>query len=288
MLPTPVYGVLLVMAIAAAGPAYSLGPIDHDPIRVDTHPPSFTLLSHSGGSMSLDEALDGNDALVIGIFVPGSPNAPTQYNDFTLASNLAESNIALQIATSPDLLAIDVDAYAEFINQSWPILLDTSTQSAGKPTKRPHDAVVVLDSNGFVVDWSPRTMSSTQILETVSDSEKAAFDGIFQLISMAFTISFLPLVIVALPRNRETRDPLEGEFPGTGAIIALLSSAIGFGLWFGPITILVGVLGQSVWLPVAVIYGIIVISTGIRVFLNGEVNILQNIGRRLHSFFPVS
>ena len=83
--------------------------------------------------MSLDEALDGNDALVIGIFVPGSPNAPTQYNDFTLASNLAESEIAfIQIATSPDLLAIDVDAYAEFINQSWPILLDTSTQSAGK------------------------------------------------------------------------------------------------------------------------------------------------------------
>ena len=131
-------------------------------------------------------------------------------------------------------------------------------------------------------------MSSTQILETVSDSEKAAFDGIFQLISMAFTISFLPLVIVALPRNREARDPLEGEFPGTGAIIALLSSAIGFGLWFGPITILVGVLGQSVWLPVAVIYGIIVISTGIRVFLNGEVNILQNIGRRLHSLFSES
>lgn len=240
--------------------------------------------------MSLDEALDGNDALVIGIFVPGSPNAPTQYNDFTLASNLAESKIAfLQIATSPDLLAIDVDAYAEFINQSWPILLDTSTQSAGKSLPSgPTDAVVILDSNGFVVDWSPRTMSSTQILETVSDSEKAALDGIFQLISMAFTISFLPLVIVALPRNREARDPLEGEFPGTGAIIALLSSAIGFGLWFGPITILVGVLGQSAWLPVAVIYGIIVISTGIRVFLNGEVNILQNIGRRLHSLFPES
>ena len=290
MLPTPVYGVLLVMAIAAAGPAYSLGPIDHDPIRVDAHPPSFTLLSHSGGSMSLDEALDGNDALVIGIFVPGSPNAPTQYNDFTLASNLAESEIAfIQIATSPDLLAIDVDAYAEFINQSWPILLDTSTQSAGKSLPSgPTDAVVILDSNGFVVDWSPRTMSSTQILETVSDSERAALDGIFRLISMAFTISFLPLVIVALPRNREARDPLEGEFPGTGAIIALLSSAIGFGLWFGPITILVGVLGQSAWLPVAVIYGIIVISTGIRVFLNGEVNILQNIGRRLHSLFSES
>ena len=147
--------------------------------------------------MSLDEALDGNDALVIGIFVPGSPNAQTQYNDFNLASNLAENNIAfLQIATSPDLLAIDVDAYAGFINQSWPILLDTSTQSAGKSLPSgPTDAVVVLDSNGFVVDWSPRTMSSTQILETVSDSEKAALGGIFQLISMAFSISFLPLVL---------------------------------------------------------------------------------------------
>ena len=131
-------------------------------------------------------------------------------------------------------------------------------------------------------------MSSTQILETVSDSEKAALDGIFQLISMAFTISFLPLVIVALPRNREARDPLEGEFPGTGALITLLSSAIGFGLWFGPITIIVATLGQSAWLPVAVIYGIIVILTGIRVFLNGEVNILQNLGRRLHSLFSES
>ena len=285
LLPTPVYGVLVLMALAASAPAHSLGPIDHDPIRGDIHPPSFTLLSHSGGSLSIDEALAGHDALVVGIFVPGSPNALTQYNDFTLASNLDDSKIAfLQIATSPDLLAIDVDNYATYINESWPILLDTSTQSAGKSLPSgPTDAVVILDSNGFVLDWSPRTMSSTQILDIASNSEKGAFMGIIELLALAFTLSFLPLLLIALPRSRDTRDPSEGEFPGTGALITLFFSAIGFGLWFAPISIVVGTIGQSTWLPSTIAMGALVIVAGLRVSSNGEIGVMRALANWLHS-----
>ena len=152
VLPSPVYGALLILVIATTAPAYSLGHIDHNPVRSESHPPSFTLLSHSGGSQSLDSLLEGHDSLVVGVFAPGSPNAATQYADFSLAMNLAEKDVAfVQIATSPDLLAIDVDEHAAYINESWPILLDTASQDAGRSLPSgPSDAVIILDANGFV------------------------------------------------------------------------------------------------------------------------------------------
>ncbi len=288
LLPTPVYGVLLLLALASSIPAHSLGPIDPDPIRNEDHPPSFTLLQHSGGSMSLDDALSGRDALVIGLFVPGSPNAVTQYNDFKLASSLADNDIAfIQIATSPDLLAIDVDSHSMLVNDSWPILLDTSTQSAGKSLPSgPSDAVIVLDNNGFVTNWAPRTMPSTEIIDSSSAVEKSLITNLLNMAGIAFSLTLLPIVLVALPRRKEVRDPIEGEFPGTGVAISWLLSSITFGLWFAPLCIMSALLGQSAWLPTSIVMGIAVVISGLRVSTKGRIGIFDEISERIYGKLP--
>ena len=130
-------------------------------------------------------------------------------------------------------------------------------------------------------------MSSTQILKQFQIRRKQLSTAFSNLSPWHLPFLFCPWLSSPC-RGIGRLGTTEGEFPGTGALITLLSSAIGFGLWFGPITIIVATLGQSAWLPVAVIYVIIVILTGLRVFLNGEVNILQNLGRRLHSLFSES
>lgn len=126
-------------------------------------------------------------------------------------------------------------------------------------------------------------MSSTQILDIASNSEKGAFMGIMELLALAFTLSFLPLLLIALPRSRDTRDPSEGEFPGTGALITLFFSAIGFGLWFAPISIVVGTIGQSTWLPSTIAMGALVIAAGLRVSSNGEIGVMRALANWLHS-----
>ena len=290
ILPSPIYGTLLILVIATAAPAYSLGHIDHNPIRSESHPPSFTLLSYSGGSQSLDSLLDGHDSLVVGVFVPGSPNAATQYADFSLAMNLAEKDIAfVQIATSPDLLAIDVDEHASYINESWPILLDTASQDAGRSLPSgPSDAVIILDANGFVSHWSPRSMSSTEILDSISDSNNNAVGSVFGLVMLPFSLVFLPLLILALPRSSNIRDPIEGDFPGTGALLSILFASAGFALWFAPLCLLIGMFGQKIWLPLSISMGLSAMLMGHRIISKGAVEPLDRASRVIFSKLPPS
>jgi len=290
LLPLPVYGILSILVISIAAPAYSLGHIDHNPVRSESHPPSFTLLSHSGGSQSLDTLLEGHDALVVGVFVPGSPNAMTQYSDFSLAMNLAEKDIAfVQIATSPDLLAIDVDSHAAFVNESWPILLDTSSQDAGRTLPSgPSDAVIILDANGFVSHWSPRSMSSTEILDSISDSENGALGNLFSFSRLPFSLVFLPLLVMALPRSSSVRDPVEGEFPGKGALLSISLASLGFALWFTPLCLLIGTFGQKLWLPVSIGMGLTATLMGFRILSNGVVEPIDRLSRIIFSRLPQS
>ncbi|DAC38993.1 MAG TPA: hypothetical protein D7H75_00290, partial [Candidatus Poseidoniales archaeon] len=75
--------------------------------------PSFTLLSHDGGLISLSDLIEGSDALVVGLFHPGSPNSIRQMNDFRGAEAISQENIAfVQIATGEGVQAIDLDTYA--------------------------------------------------------------------------------------------------------------------------------------------------------------------------------
>lgn len=288
LLPMPVYGILLILVIATTAPAYSLGHIDHSPVRSESHPPSFTLLSHSGGSHSLDSLLEDHDALVMGVFAPGSPNAATQYADFSLAMNLAEKDIAfVQIATSPDLLAIDVDEHAAYVNESWPILLDTASQDAGRSLPSgPSDAVIILDSNGFVAHWSPRSMSSTEILDSVSGND--ALENAFSFAKLPFSLIFLPLLVMALPRSSSVRDPVEGEFPGAGALLSVSLASMGFALWFAPLCLLIGIFGQKMWIPVSIGMGLSAMFMGFRILSRGMVEPIDRISRLIFSRLPLS
>ena len=79
-------------------------------------------------------------------------------SDFEVASNvLSEEGLDVsfvQIATGEGLQAFNIDEYALKLNGSWPLLLDDSTVGTSLPSGAT-DALVVVDSAGFIADWSP-------------------------------------------------------------------------------------------------------------------------------------
>ena len=89
---------------------------------------------------------------------------------------LGQVDIAfVQIATGEGVQAIDLDTYAMQLNESWPLLLDESDASTGKAfPSGATDAVIVIDSAGFVTSWNPGTMSAMEIEEAVESATRGS------------------------------------------------------------------------------------------------------------------
>ena len=102
-LPLPAYVVLLIMGLTVMIPAASLPEIDIGEVRDESAAPGFNLLSHSGTSYSINDLLEGNDALVLGIFETDSPNAEQQRKDFLNSIETTDSIAFAQLATGEDV-----------------------------------------------------------------------------------------------------------------------------------------------------------------------------------------
>ena len=106
-MPWPVMVIMLIMTLALVPWATQIENIGKTFYRDNGPVPNFDLLTHSGDSVSLDELLDGNDALVLGVYQIGSPNSQQQYNEFKLLME-SEENIAIaQLATGNNVRSID-------------------------------------------------------------------------------------------------------------------------------------------------------------------------------------
>ena len=107
--------------------------IDSNAPREEGAAPSFVLLSHDGELVKLPELLKGSDAVVVGLFRTGSPNAIRQFDDFRGTEIISESDIAfIQIATGEGVQSVDLDTYSLTLNESWPLLMDEADAAVGK------------------------------------------------------------------------------------------------------------------------------------------------------------
>ena len=131
-------------------------------------------------------------------------------------------------------------------------------------------------------------MSSTEILESISDSDNDALSNLFSFVRLPFSLVFLPLLVMALPRSQSVRDPVEGEFPGTGALLSISLASLGFALWFTPLCLLIGTLGQKLWLPVSIGMGLTATLMGFRFLNNGVVEPIDRVSRVIFSRLPPS
>ena len=227
-LPLPAYLILLLMGLAVMIPAASMPSIDMGEVRDEAPAPSFNLLSHSGDSYSINDLLKGNDALVLGVFETDSPNADQQRKDFLNAMERTDSIAFAQLATGEEVRAIDIDAHAESVNGTWPILLDENGAAiASQFPSGATDAVLIIDRAGFVSGWNSGSIGSDAIVESVDSatigSGRSAIDLLFGVLIGAGAI--LPLLFLSLPRNR-VEPPETVMIPGAGILGTIGANAI--------------------------------------------------------------
>lgn len=290
LLPLPAYGVILLLALTTLGPAMNLPDIDFEEPRFEGASPSFSLYEH-GESQELvefSELLSNYDAIVIGLFTPSSPYAEIQRVDFEIAQKVIDDDVAfIQIATGEGVNSLDLEVLVNQINGSWPVLMDTPDSSVGKSfPSRASDSVFVIDSAGFISSWKPGTMSSQSIEDAVESSYYGSGNLPLDLLGLIIGTTFLPLVVLAMPRGDKYEIPDSPLIPGAGSVLTLYSSSIGFALWALPIS-LFSILGLgSYWLYIEILLSLILIYHGISMLTRGGIKEIEIIGKVIYSKLP--
>jgi len=288
MLPIQTYAILLLLAIAALGPAMHLPDIDSNAPREEGAAPSFALLSHDGELVKLPELLKGSDAVVVGLFRTGSPNAIRQFDDFRGTEIISESDIAfIQIATGEGVQSVDLDTYSLILNESWPLLMDEADAAVGKAfPSGATDAVIIIDSAGFVTDWQPGTMSALEIDEAVSSASRGSGNNPLSLFSVIIGTALLPLAVLAMPRDRELELPEEPLFPGAGALMTAAGAAAGFGLWALPVALMAAFGLGTFWIWVELLLAVVLVYHGLSVLLHGKIAEVERLITVTYSRLP--
>jgi hypothetical protein len=290
LLPLPAYGVILLLALTTLGPALDLPDIDFEEPRFDGAAPSFSLYEHGEDQQLYDfsDLLSNHDAIVIGLFTPSSPNAEIQRVDFEIAQKVIDDNVAfIQIATGEGVNILDLENLVSQINGSWPVLIDDADSSVGKSfPSRASDSVFVIDSAGFISTWKPGTMSSQSIKDAVESSYLGSGNLPLDLIGLIFGTTFLPLIVLAMPRGEKYEVPNSPLIPGAGLVLALFSSSIGFALWALPVSLL-SILGLgSYWIFIEIVLSLILFYHGLSMLLRGGIIEIEISGRFFYSKLP--
>ena len=288
MLPIQTYAILLLLAITALGPAMHLPDIDSNAPREEGAAPSFALLSHDGELVKLSDLLPGHDAVVVGLFRTGSPNAVRQFDDLRGAQIISDSEIAfIQIATGEGVQSVDLDTYSLTLNETWPLLMDEADAAVGKAfPSGATDAVIVIDSAGFVTDWQPGTMSALEIDEAVSSASRGSGNNPLSLFSIIISTAVLPLVVLAMPRDREFKLPDEPLFPGAGSIMTAVAAAVGFGIWALPVALMAALGLGAFWIWIELLLAVVMVYHGLSVLLHGRISEVESMASAAYSRLP--
>lgn len=286
------WGLLLMLTLAAMVPASALPELEFGASRVEAASPNFSLLqhpSHGSGTLSLGELLDGKDALVLGVITVGSPGAELQKRDFENASARLGEDIAFaQLVTGDEVRAVDIDFYADFLNGSWPLLMDEAGGDVARQLPSGiADGVIIIDSAGFISSWSPGSLSDQQIVQAVDKSKSGSSQSVFGLFSLLLpSLMLAPLIFMAFPL-RKTEAPKESVPPGAGLGGTVVAGAIGFGVWAIPLAILSPFLA-SFWPFIEMFLMFWLAWQGLSLAIHGKVHEIEWISTQIYQRLPES
>ena len=131
-------------------------------------------------------------------------NDALRHKDFEGAAIMIDADITfVQIATGENVQSVDLDTYSLSLNESWPLLMDESDASVGKSfPSGATDAVIVIDSAGFITSWQPGTMSALEIEEAASSASKGSGNNPLSLFSMIISTAAVSYTHLTLPTKR--------------------------------------------------------------------------------------
>ena len=252
IMPWPIMIVMLLMTLTMIPWAMQIENLGNTHTREDGPIPDFDLLTHSGDSVSLEELLDGRDALILGVFQVGSPNSIQQYNEFKLVIENNKDISVAQLATGNNVRSIDLDFYAEIVNNSWPLLLDNSNgKTASQLPTGTGDAVFIIDKSGTISWFKLGVAGKDEIGEQLDlVGLGGSSNSLNSIIGLVFIVG-VPTIFYGLPnRENEKMSNIKKDgalFPGT--------------IWLG--TILGGGLGILYIVLPQIIFSILGLSPGL-------------------------
>ena len=228
MLPAPILGALVALALLTLPTVFDQPNLGADAVILDNTKILDADLSKSdGSSVSVSELLAGNEALIIGLVLPGSEQILTQANEFNRSiDQLGDRVEVVHIVTGEDALMTDVNSLAAATNATWNVYLDEEGVFAKSLPTGASDAVVVVDPGMHVTFSQASSAAMLDIVESV-DAIKSGGPNSFGSYFGLLLGPGLFLFLLALPRNEWTA-PEEPLPPGLlwGSIVVAGATGI--------------------------------------------------------------
>ena len=214
MLPVPILGALAVLALLTLPTVFDQPNLGADAVILDnTKILDADLASSDGETLSVSELLNGHEALLIGLVLPGSEQILTQSNEFNRSiDQLGDRVNVVHIITGEDARMTDVTSLSAATNATWNVYLDEKGVFAKSLPTGASDAVVVVDPGMHVAFSQTSSAAMLDIVEAV-DGIKTGGPNSFASYFGLLLGPGLFLLLLALPRNEWTA-PEEPLPPG--------------------------------------------------------------------------
>lgn len=287
--PPPMIGSFFMMLLLMIPVHMGLPALNEEyDAREDGTVTAFNLITHGNGSTSasLDNLLAGNDAVIIGVFQPGSPNALDQANVFNDIMDNNDGIAFAQLATGKDVQMIDVEEHAAYLNGSWPLMIDEPNAAIASqfPTGA-SDGVVIIDKANTITWWRAGTASQKDMLEAVDGIESGGQQSITSVFTILWTSAFA-LLFIALPRS-ELEEPEEPLPPGSHWGGMMLGGVAGFAVFAVPLAIISIALGAGeLWLWLQAVLGLWLLIQGCMTAWKGHTPEVSLIAALVHKLLP--
>ena len=228
LLPLPILGALAVLALLTIPTVFDQPNLGADAIILDnTKALDGELIGPDGSTTTVSALLEGHEALIIGLVLPGSEQGLAQSGEFNRTlDQLGERVEVVHIVTGEDARLTDVASLAEATNASWNVYLDEDSHFSRSLPTGPSDAVVVLDPGMHVTFAQPSSAAMLDIVESVDGVSKGGPTSYGSYFALLLGPGLF-LLFLALPRDEWTA-PEEPLPPGLlwGSIILSAGAGI--------------------------------------------------------------
>ena len=287
LLPLPILGALAVLALLTIPTVFDQPNLGADAsILENTKVLDSNLVGLDGKEFKVSELLDGHEALVIGMMLPGSENALTQANEFNRTlDQLGERINVIHVVTGEDARLADANSVGIATNSTWTVYLDENSIFANSLPDGASDSVLILDPAMHVTFSQPSSAAMLDIVEAVDaiKSGGPSSPGIY------FGLLLGPglfLLFLALPREEWTA-PEEPLPPGLlwGSIIV----ASGAGLFLVNLPALLVTLlpvGMSIRFILDIVMMLWMLEMCFFTAKRGSPYEADLLGKLIHSIFP--
>jgi len=214
MLPVPILGALLVLALLAMPTVLTQPNLGADAVILDnTKVLDAALTDPDGNTVTFSSLLDGHEALIVGLVLPGSEQVLTQANEFNRSlDQLGERANIVHIVTGDGALLSDAESLKAQSNVTWQVLLDEENTLAKSLPTGPSDAVLVVDPAMHVTFSQASSAAMLDIVEAVDNVKSGGSGSLVPYFGLMLGPGLF-LLFLALPREEWTA-PEEPLPPG--------------------------------------------------------------------------